>query len=685
MFLRLAHSVRLHSRWRHLRALLLLSVLLAPNALAQAITPHEVEQRIQGLEWTEMRAADREWLARAVDSLDAVQYFHLFARTKGFLLYADAKDGADRTDVLNRLSELQILSEANNDLNALTGLIAIEAEIYLYYEEIERSLGLIPALHTMMEQASRPRVLYEANHTIARILQREGRLQEALEHLLAAQLQLTQLNTEYTPRHRQSLNIQIARIQLSLSNYTAASILLDNTIDESNRLGLTERLPELWLMRGYAQQYLEGPSDAVVDIFLMAAETAEHEGVQRVHMLGYNNAGAALLHLQRFEEALKYLGRGIEIAEAIGNVNERSVMEFNVGYIEVMRGNHAEGIEKMRAAGDVFRGFASPYQVVIFLGHMAHAYELAGMHQEQAGALKEQLELREVQFTTERDRVFSELQIQYEAQEKSLQIQLLEQESALQQQDIENRKRNQLFTVIVVSLLIAIIALMAFIFTRMRRLNGLLNQANHDLKLQSLQDPLTGLWNRRAVNKRIRTLKSTPKNKANYALFLLDIDHFKQINDKYGHDAGDVVLREVSRRLSQLSHHNDLVARWGGEEFLILIENPNVDGLPALARRILDSVSIDPIRCEGRLIRVTLSGGYLYSQTPVTRNKGLKFDDMLRIVDILLYMSKHQGRNQITGLKSLVIKQTVQEKEAYRELLQSAAADTMVIPGPRKR
>ncbi|TRW48414.1 diguanylate cyclase [Aliidiomarina halalkaliphila] len=652
-------------------------LIASPRAYAEQIP--EIEQRLDRVDWHNAKPLDSEWLKDAIQEIDPNRAIETYARLVVHHVLDLAMSDPTDESYKNILEQATILAEARDNANAIVDLLTVNAEVHIQREQTIRALPLAARIEELLPQVNSPRVLYHAHHTIARALQFEERFQEALEHLLAAHVHLTEVDMIHTQRRRQNLNIQIARIQLSLGNYSAAIMLLDNTIEDAHTHDLAHRLPELLLIRGYAEQNLHGPSEETVELFLRAAEAAADEGIPRIHMLGYNNAGAALLHLGRYDESAHYLRLGIAVAESVNNVNERSVMEFNLGYIQVLQGDHDEGLAAMQESEATFRSFATPHQIANLLTHLADAYELAGRYQEQAAALKEQSQLRERHFQLERDRVFSELQIQYEAQEKSLQIRLLEQESALQQQDIATRERTQRFMLLVAFLLVCLIVLISLGFLKVRRLNGLLNQANRDLARQSKQDPLTGLWNRRAMNARLSAMSNTNQH---YAIFLLDIDHFKHINDTHGHEAGDQVLMEVGERLRRLVRHEDMVVRWGGEEFLLFLPTSNIDGLPALARRVLDSVSLEPIVCDDQRVRVTLSGGYLHTDTPGMERFPPPFEDMIRIADLLLYISKSRGRNQITGLKSLYIKEHVQDKQGYRDLLSSAAADTLPIAGP---
>ncbi|RUO20833.1 hypothetical protein CWE08_06950 [Aliidiomarina iranensis] len=533
---------------------------------------------------------------------------------------------------------------ATENANAITEAHIFLAEAYLQNDRPEDAQSLITDIEPLTGGITNPRVQYHSKHLMARIFIRFEEFARALEYMLEAHSIISNTNDANTQRRRQFLNFHITRLQANLGNYSAAIETANATIEESLRYGLTERLPDIYLVRAYAQQYEQGPSAELVREFLRAAEEAAIVGNGRVEMLGYNNAGAAELLMGNLEAASTYLEQGIAVATRINNVRERSVTEFNLGYVKVMQGNYEQGIAEMLAAADVFKTFALRREVSILLSHIADAYEMAGMYQEQAAVLKEQNEMQTALFQTERDKVISELQVRYEADEKSLQIQLLEQEALLQTQQLQGQQRNQQYAIAIGVLLLVIILLTTYAYRKSRKINQLLSRVNHELNEQSLRDPLTSLFNRRVVQKHF--LDERRNYKGTHGLFLIDVDYFKNVNDTYGHDVGDEVLIEVSKRLVAITRESDMVIRWGGEEFLLLIENVDHDGLASFASKILQSVCAKHYHTSKGAIPVTISGGGLTVEACKT-NIIDNWDEKLKQADKLLYQSKDNGRNQI--------------------------------------
>ena len=124
-------------------------------------------------------------------------------------------------------------------------------------------------------------------------------------------------------------------------------------------------------------------------------------------------------------------------------------------------------------------------------------------------------------------------------------------------------------------------------------------------------------------------------------VLLLDLDHFKRINDNYGHDAGDSVLIETAVRMKSMLRLPDMVARWGGEEFLIVLPNTPLDGALLAAEKIRSRIADTPFYINGQALRVTASLGVAQSVA------GSNVESLLVRVDQALYVAKARGRDHV--------------------------------------
>jgi diguanylate cyclase (GGDEF)-like protein/PAS domain S-box-containing protein len=164
-----------------------------------------------------------------------------------------------------------------------------------------------------------------------------------------------------------------------------------------------------------------------------------------------------------------------------------------------------------------------------------------------------------------------------------------------------------------------------------------------ELENLAFHDPLTGLVNRRYIELKVaQALQEIEQFGRSYGLLMIDVDHFKDVNDSAGHEAGDAVLKALSATLLRSLRNGDVVGRWGGEELLVLLSDVDISALAELADRCrsLIAESAAPVH-EGR-VRVTVSVGATLLLPADTANSAI------RRADELMYRSKRDGRNRTT-------------------------------------
>lgn len=171
----------------------------------------------------------------------------------------------------------------------------------------------------------------------------------------------------------------------------------------------------------------------------------------------------------------------------------------------------------------------------------------------------------------------------------------------------------------------------------------MLEETNEKLTHLVAYDSLTGLFNRREFEKIVhRTLLEMKRYKSNVCIMIVDIDHFKYVNDQYGHPAGDELLKAFSLILKAELRDIDVVARWGGEEFIIMLHNTSAQDSVPVAERIRYTIENNKFLIDGHEIRITASFGIselLYLDTD-------SLNTAYKKADKALYMAKNNGRNQ---------------------------------------
>jgi len=217
------------------------------------------------------------------------------------------------------------------------------------------------------------------------------------------------------------------------------------------------------------------------------------------------------------------------------------------------------------------------------------------------------------------------------------------------------------FRVILSLVAVVVFALVGMV--KQNRLEKELADAIHELRDASLTDLLTGIRNRRFfantiatdVQQVLRSFMSNPSPEVrnrDLVFYLIDIDHFKRVNDQFGHKIGDQVLVEVARRINSAARLTDVLIRWGGEEFLLLSRYTDRKDAHTLATRVLSSVGSRPYQVEVDApdLSITCSVGWAVFPWTQTEPKLVAHDQILVLADFALYQAKGGGRNQAVGL-----------------------------------
>jgi diguanylate cyclase (GGDEF)-like protein len=164
------------------------------------------------------------------------------------------------------------------------------------------------------------------------------------------------------------------------------------------------------------------------------------------------------------------------------------------------------------------------------------------------------------------------------------------------------------------------------------------------LKEAALTDPLTNLANRRTMVDHLQhELTRSKRCNTPLTVLMLDLDFFKRVNDEHGHDRGDAVLIEAGRRMKELIRGQDLLARWGGEEFVILLPETSAAGGMIVAEKIRKRVAEEAFTVPGATLHLTISIGV------ATLAEGQQTDALIKAADRALYQAKQRGRNCVAS------------------------------------
>lgn len=399
-----------------------------------------------------------------------------------------------------------------------------------------------------------------------------------------------------------------------------------------------------------------------------AIEYARKAGAARDEALGLANLSDYYLHAAEYQRAYEIAQRALPLAHALREVSTENLAHLNSGLALISMKRKDEGmalirplLEFDRAANDIASLAESTSDVATYLekaGYLAEAY---AAYQSLRG-LSNELARRDQQ------EAVLELQEGFDAQQRKRELALLNEDNALKEEQLRGRELEYKIWALTAGIVLSLLALAARMYGGLRATQQALRLRNAQLRRHSLQDPLTGLANRRQFHE--ITTGEGASTSARGTLYLLDLDHFKSINDHHGHAAGDAVLVETARRLRAVLREEDLVVRWGGEEFLVLVSAMAHERVEPLAQRLLSAVASMPMIVGDKRVNVTTSIGF--AEFPLLPHQlDLPWDLAVDIVDNAMYVAKTLGRNKACGVGALPASTLAEIDAVVQDLEQS--------------
>ena len=414
-------------------------------------------------------------------------------------------------------------------------------------------------------------------------------------------------------------------------------------------------LNQVYTMRGIVHSD-DSDSSITLQANSDALEQAARAGADSVRALGLANFADYHLRQGHPARALELAEQALPLARATRNVSAESVARSNIGLAKIAMGRVAEGRDAARAGitldeqqGALSYASAGWEELA---GYLERAGDLAGS----VAAYREHRRMVDRVLRDETRKLLLEAQERQDAEQRARDIELLNRDNALKAEQVHQRNLALALWAALGGCVVVSLVLLYQAFRRVRRTNEQLAHSNASLKRQSETDPLTGLANRRHFQSAIKSLSSGEGLAA--SVFLIDVDHFKRINDSFGHAAGDVVLIEMARRLRQAVRDDDLIVRWGGEEFLIVARTREGMFAPQLAQRLLDLIGGKSVPYEGRGIHVTASIGFVSLPVP-PHGLRLSWERAIDLVDTVMYLAKAHGRNKAYGVERIDAKDAI--------------------------
>lgn len=406
-----------------------------------------------------------------------------------------------------------------------------------------------------------------------------------------------------------------------------------------------------------------GNRTAVLHSLERAYSLASRANAPRLLAQMLNNLSDAYSKAGRYADALSAAERALPIVREHQDLRAERLLINNAGIAKIGLGRIAEGKQDMARVLDLWDRSGETARKAETMLEFGEALGRAGDYRGALDLYHRERALNAELMRVNRAAALKEMQTQNEAEARQRDIELLGRDNALKNEELANRALLQRIWWLIAAVMALAGVFVTLLYRRVRQTHEQLSASHRQLQVQSERDPLTDLANRRHFQAVMAAHQAGGGNGFEGALLLVDIDHFKHVNDTHGHAAGDRVIVEVARRLTEAVRADDLVVRWGGEEFLVLAPRAAPEQADQMAERVLRSIGLVPVETGVGPVRVTASIGYARFPLPPL-NAAIPWEQAVNLADMALYTAKNQGRNRAVGIAST----TAADREALHQV-----------------
>ena len=655
-----------------LRHVTLAAVLIGLAPLAAVHAADDAGARILALE--KLGRAQPFEAAKALDALlpdapaHSAQRLELLTVQGLMLAVAAPPEAIERTAA--QLETWGREAGAANAPAAAAAALLVRARSVARDGNLQRADQMLREAMTMLPAGTAPLDRYRFVFAHGYILDHAGQLEPAVR-----------MNHEalaLADAHGQPWQQSEARSALAYSYYGAKQLERARTLS-LEAIALAEKADDtVSLGRAHATAgiVLDGLGDQPGELrsFETAIALARRAGAKTDEIRSLANLADFFLKNGEYKTALANAERALPLARDLKDSNSEMVALANIGLAHISLQHLDIGKRYVREAIAIDQARGSVTGVSDTFRELGTYLEKAG---DVSGAVAAYHQHRRLVTTVLRDdqqKAILAIQEQYDADNRKRALVLLNRENDIKAEQLRRRDLQQRLWWLLAAAFVLSFAVVALLYRRVRQTNQLLSNSNELLKVQSERDPLTGLANRRHFQAAMRQLAAD--GKLSGTVYLIDIDHFKHINDRHGHSTGDAVLIDVARRLRETLREEDLIVRWGGEEFLVIVQALAPDQVDALAQRMLGALDCAPVVAGAQRVAVTASIGF--ATFPIGPGSlRVPWERAINLVDTAMYLAKAHGRNRAYGVRLLQARDEA-ALDAITHSLESAWRDGQV-------
>ncbi len=361
----------------------------------------------------------------------------------------------------------------------------------------------------------------------------------------------------------------------------------------------------------------------------------------------YNNIGISYQGLGSTTKALENYSISLDMMKKLNNGDGIASSYFHIGITYYEKNNVNKASYNLEKALAYAQNYDNRQIMISCYKILAEIYSKQRNYLKAYLAMKLYAQIKDDLVSVQTQKAVTELQIRYETEKKEKEIELLKTNASIT--DYQS-KENEMFMIILVIILIAVAVLGFFFYFQFRQKahsnktieeqNTKLTEAYNKMEVLAKTDILTGLSNRRDMYQKIKhETDRFERNEKPFAILMGDIDNFKKINDTYGHDAGDHVLTSIASVMISTVRKQDIVGRWGGEEFLLLLPETNLDGGKKIAEKLRVKIKNESMHYKNHVLNVTITIGVS------VYNRIHDVNESIKKADKAMYLGKIRNKN----------------------------------------
>jgi diguanylate cyclase (GGDEF)-like protein len=454
------------------------------------------------------------------------------------------------------------------------------------------------------------------------------------------------------PELRQRLLAALSSFYIDTQEWTKALKFNQEAFLLATEMGNKSRQTKMMLNASLIYARMNQPDDELRTM-LAAEALSKTLDIKSIQMSVEVNLSDVLLQRKDYKGALERADHGLAMALELNDETSVAVALINRGTALNRMGQHSAGLAALE------QGLAKMLEAdaVAVLGDIAEEYAFAGDFRRAFEYQKTYKEKNDKIFHDAKTKAQQELEARYQSEKQEKQILQLTLES-------DRRALVRNFSIAGGALGLALALALLARYRLLRRSSDQMQLLNGKLENLTVTDPLTGLRNRRFFMQHVEqfTAETTrahfdtglsPPADSNQDLifYMIDLDHFKYVNDTYGHNAGDLVLKQAVARLSKVIRDSDELIRWGGEEFLLVARKSNRRDAPILAERLRAAIAAGPFDLgESRFLERTCSIGFAAFPLRSGMPERPSWEAVVELADQALYVAKSSGRNGWLGV-----------------------------------